>query len=476
MKNIYLIALALVLATPLRAEEARLLRFPATNGKEIAFTYAGDIFTVPIMGGEARRLTSHIGYEAFAHYSPDGRTIAFTAEYDGNREVYVMPSQGGEPKRVTYTSTNARDDMGDRMGPNNIVMGWTPDGQYIIFRNRIGDGFEGMLWKVKPDGSMPEEIPLPQGGWCSFSPDGKKMAYNRVMREFRTWKYYRGGMADEIWIYDGESVKAITDNPAQDIFPMWVGSEIYFASDRDMTMNLFCYNTESGKTSKVTHFDDFDVKFPSTDGKNIVFEKGGYIYLLNPSTKKAEKVSISLSSDNLYARSERLNLGDKVRTASVSPDGSRVAVTVRGEVFDVPAEKGVTRNISRSPGSNDRSADWSPDGKYIAWIGDASDETEIYLYDVAEGSYKQLTTGADTYIRSIQWAPDSKHLLITDRKNRLDEVSLDGKRRNIQTNPHGEFRNVAYSPDSKWLAYTKTGSNHFDVVYLYNIADDKEYR
>lgn len=475
MKNIYLIALALVLATPLRAEEARLLRFPATNGKEIAFTYAGDIFTVPITGGEARRLTSHIGYEAFAHYSPDGRTIAFTAEYDGNREVYVMPSQGGEPKRVTYTSTNARDDMGDRMGPNNIVMGWTPDGQYIIFRNRIGDGFEGMLWKVKPDGSMPEEIPLLQGGWCSFSPDGKAMAYNRVMREFRTWKYYRGGMADEIWIYDGKSVKAITDNPAQDIFPMWVGSEIYFASDRDMTMNLFCYNTESGKTSKVTDFTDFDVKFPSTDGKNIVFEKGGYIHLLNPSTKKAEKVSISLSSDNLYARSERLNLGDKVRAASVSPDGSRVAVTVRGEVFDVPAEKGVTRNISRSPGSNDRSADWSPDGKYIAWIGDASGETEIYLYDVAEGSYKQLTTGADTYIRSIQWAPDSKHLLITDRKNRLDEVSLDGKRRNIQTNPHGEFRNVVYSPDSKWLAYTKTGSNHFDVVYLYNIADDKEY-
>ena len=262
--------------------EARLLRFPATNGTDIAFTYAGDLYTVPVTGGEARRLTSHIGFEVFARYSPDGSTIAFTGEYDGNREVYVIPAKGGEPKRVTFTSTNSRDDLGDRMGPNNIVMGWTPDGKYIVYRNRIGDGFEGNLWKVSPDGSMPEEIPLPQGGFCSYSPDGKKLAYNRVMREFRTWKYYRGGMADEVWIYDGKSVKPITSNDAQDIFPMWVGNEIYFASDRDMTMNLFCYDTSTSRTTKVTDFSDFDIKFPSTDGKTIVFENGGYIYRFDP--------------------------------------------------------------------------------------------------------------------------------------------------------------------------------------------------
>ena len=455
--------------------EARLLRFPATNGRDIAFTYAGDLYTVPVTGGEARRLTSHVGFEIFARYSPDGSTIAFTGEYDGNREVYVIPAGGGEPRRVTYTSTNSRDDIGDRMGPNNIVMGWTPDGKFIVYRNRIGDGFEGNLWKVSPDGSMPEEIPLPQGGFCSWSPDGKKLAYNRVMREFRTWKYYRGGMADEVWIYDGKSVKSITSNDAQDIFPMWIGKEIYFASDRDMTMNLFCYDTATGQTSKVTDFTDFDVKFPSSDGRTIVFEKGGYIFRFDPSTKKATKVNVTLTSDNVYSRTERKNLGGSVRNVSLSPDGTRLAVTVRGEVFDVPATAGVTRNISLSPGSNDRGAEWSPDGKNIAWIGDSTGETELYLYEVASGSVRQLTKGADTYIRALQWSPDSKGILISDRKNRLDVVSLDGARRNLTTNPHGEIRDAVWSPDGKWIAYSKDGANQFSIVYLLNVASLKEY-
>ena len=191
------LAIAAALALSANAQdtgEARLLRFPATNGKEVAFSYAGDLWTVPITGGEAHRLTSHVGYEMFARYSPDGKTIAFTGEYDGNREVYRIPSTGGEPVRLTYTSTNGRDDLGDRMGPNNMVITWSPDGKNIVYRNRIGSGFEGKLWTVSPEGGMSEEIPLPEGGFCSYSPDGKKLAYNRVMREFRTWKYYRGGM------------------------------------------------------------------------------------------------------------------------------------------------------------------------------------------------------------------------------------------------------------------------------------------
>ena len=477
MKKFLLIALTLFAGIRIQAEEARLLRFPATNGKEIAFTYAGDLYTVPAAGGMARRLTSHIGYEAFAHYSPDGRTIAFTAEYDGNREVYVIPAEGGEPRRVTYTSTNARDDMGDRMGPNNIVMGWTPDGKYIVFRNRIGSGFPGKLWKVSPDGAMPEEIPLPEGGWCSYSADGKKLAYNRVMREFRTWKYYRGGMADDVWIYDGKSVRNVTSNDAQDIFPMWIGNEIFFASDRDMRMNLFVYDTKSGATSKVTDFKDFDVKFPSTDGKHIVFENGGYIYKLDPATKKAEQVHVTLASDLQYARTEQKKLDKNARNYSLSPDGRRVAVTARGEVFDVPVAAGVTRNISRSPGSNDRGADWSPDGKHIAWIGDASGETEIYLYDVEKGGEaRQLTSGSDTYIRSLQWMPDSKHILYTDRKNRVVEVDpASGARRTLLENPRSEFRGVAISPDGKWLSYSKPADNQLNILYLYNMANGKEY-
>ena len=383
-----LISLALVAGmatTAQAAPEARLLRFPATNGTDVVFSYAGDLWTAPLAGGEARRLTSHAGYEAFAHYSPDGKTIAFTAEYDGNREVYTMPAGGGEPVRLTYTATNERDDMGDRMGPNNMVMAWSPDGKEILFRNRIGDGFQGQLWKVSPGGGMPARLPLPEGGFCCFSPDGKRLAYTRVMREFRTWKYYRGGMADDVWIWDPKkgSVENITSNVAQDIFPMWVGDEIYFASDRDMIMNLFVYDTKTKTTRKVTDFKEYDVKFPSTNGKVIVFENAGWIYKLDPATKQVSKVDITLASDAVQARTVRKDVQDKRTGASLSPDGSRLVVTARGEVFDVPAGKGVTRNLSRTPGSNDRSAVWSPDGKWIAWIGDGTGETEVYLYDVS---------------------------------------------------------------------------------------------
>ena len=381
--------------------------------------------------------------------------------------------------RLTWTSTNSRDDLGDRMGPNNIVMNWTPDGKSIVFRNRISDGFAAKLYKVSPKGGMPEEIPLPEGGFCSWSPDGKKLAYNRVMREFRTWKYYRGGMADDVWIWDTKAKKVtnITSNDAQDIFPMWIGDKIYFASDRDMIMNLFCYETKTGKTTKVTDFKEYDVKFPSTDGKTIVFENGGWIWRFNPADGSCAKVPVTLAGDNTQARPEMRAVGKRITSSALSPDGTRVVATARGEVFDIPVGKGVTRNISRSPGSNDRSADWSPDGKYIAWIGDSTGETEIYLYDVAAGGEpRQLTSGADTYIRGLQWAPDSKTIIYGDRKNRLVEVSVpSGSKRTLMQNPESEFRGVSFSPDSKWLTYTRPAKNEMNVVYVYNIESGKEY-
>ncbi len=473
------IVLAMIGAAAQNPEEGRLLRFPATNSREVAFSYAGDLWTVPIQGGEARKLTSHIGYEMFARFSPDGTKIAFTGEYDGNREVYLIPSKGGEPVRLTYTSTNGRDELGDRMGPNNIVMGWTPDGKQVVYRNRIGDGFPGKLWTVSPSGGMPEQIPLPEGGFCCWSPDGKKLAYNRVMREFRTWKYYRGGMADDIWIYDpkAKKVENITSNDAQDIFPMWVGDEIFFASDRDMFMNIFVYNTKTRTTEKVTDFKEYDVKFPSTDGKTIVFENGGWLYKLDPKTRKCEKITVTIASDAVYGRTENRNVADRRTGVSLSPDGNRAVVTARGEVFDVPVGKGVTRNLSRTPGANDRGADWSPDGKSIAWIGDGTGETEIYLYDVATGGEpKQITTGTDTYIRWIQWSPDSRHILYGDRKNRLVEVDPAAKTsRVVMQNPEAEFYRVSYSPDGKWLTYTKPAPNEMSIVYLYNLASGKEY-
>ena len=462
-----------------QAEEARLLRFPATNGSDIVFSYAGDLYKVSVRGGEAKRLTSHVGYEMFPHFSPDGKTIAFTGQYDGNTEVYTIPADGGEPLRVTYTATNQRDDVGDRMGPNNIVTAWTADGAKIVYRNRIGSGFGGKLYTVAKEGGLSEVIPLPEGGFCSFSPDGKRLAYNRVMREFRTWKYYRGGMADDVWIYDAgkKTVENITNNRAQDIFPMWVGDEIYFLSDRDRTMNLFVYDTKTKTTSKVTDFTEYDIKFPSTNGQLIVFENAGYIYRFDPATKKAEKVNITLTSDHLYARSEIKDGGRYMRGASLSPDGKRVVVTARGEIFNLPVEKGVTKNIVRTPGAHERSATWSPDGKHIAYISDATGETELYMQPAEGGEAVQLTKNNDTYIRNFEWSPDSKSIVYTDRKNRINLLNVATKQvTEVLHDPKKEPYEVTFSPDSKWLAYTRMADNEYDIIYLYRIDDKKEFQ
>ncbi|MDR1645180.1 MAG: PDZ domain-containing protein [Tannerellaceae bacterium] len=460
------------------AEEARLLRFPATNGSEIVFSFAGDLYKAPLTGGEASRLTSHIGYEMFPRFSPDGKNIAFTGQYDGNTEVYTIPLTGGEPLRLTYTATNSRDDLGDRMGPSNIVMTWTPDGNSIVYRNRIGSGFEGRLYTVNKAGGLSQAIPLPEGGFCSYSPDGKRMAYNRVMREFRTWKYYKGGMADDIWVYDPakKSVDNITQNEAQEIMPMWIGDNIFFLSDRDRTMNIFVYNTLTKQTEKVTQFTEYDVKFPSTHGNSIVFENGGYLYKMDATTRTPQKINITLSSDHIYARSEIKDGSQYLSDASLSPDGERLAVTARGEVFNLPAGKGVTKNITRTPGAHERNAQWSPDGKYIAYISDATGETELYLQEATGGEAQQLTRNNDTYIRSLKWSPDASTLVYTDRKNRINLLNVSTQEaRTVLQDPVGEIRNVSFSPDSKWLAYSRIGENDFPVVYVYHIATKKEY-
>ena len=479
-KQLWSLACAMFVAAQQgQAEEARLLRFPATNGSDIVFSYAGDLYKVSVRGGEAKRLTSHVGYEMFPRFSPDGKTIAFTGQYDGNTEVYTIPADGGEPLRVTYTATNQRDDVGDRMGPNNIVTAWTADGAKIVYRNRIGSGFGGKLYTVAKEGGLSEVIPLPEGGFCSFSPDGKRLAYNRVMREFRTWKYYQGGMADDVWIYDAgkKTVENITNNRAQDIFPMWVGDEIYFLSDRDRTMNLFVYDTKTKTTSKVTDFTEYDIKFPSTNGQLIVFENAGYIYRFDPAAKKAEKVSITLTSDHLYARSEIKDGGRYMRGASLSPDGKRVVVTARGEIFNLPVEKGVTKNIVRTPGAHERSATWSPDGKHIAYISDATGETELYMQPAEGGEAVQLTKNNDTYIRNFEWSPDSKSIVYTDRKNRINLLNVATKQvTEVLRDPKKEPYEVTFSPDSKWLAYTRMADNEYDIIYLYRIDDKKEFQ
>jgi tricorn protease len=455
------------------------MRFPTIYNNRIVFSYAGDLYTVDKNGGTAGRLTAHVGYEMFARFSPDGKNIAFTGQYDGNTEVYVIPSTGGEPKRVTYTATLNRDDLSDRMGPNNIVMAWR-DNNSIVYRSRkqTFNDFKGQLFIANTTGGLSEELPLPTGGFCSYNADKSKIAYNRIFREFRTWKYYQGGMADDIWIYDFKSKQTlnITNHKAQDIQPMWIGDRIYFLSDRDRTMNLFCYDVNTKQIRKVTDYTDYDIKFPSLGNNAIVFECGGYLYVMDVPSESIKKIEVVINSDHLYSRSMLIDASKNIEEMSIGADGARLVTIARGDVVTIPAESGITRNLSQTPGAHDRNAVWSPDGKYVAFISDATGEDEIYI-QVPDGQSKplQITSNADVYKYELQWSPDSKKIMWGDKKHRLQFVDIESKKITILDNSDwAEFRDYNWSPDSKWVVYTKEVEYQKDKIYLQNIITSQK--
>ncbi|MFO0876406.1 MAG: PDZ domain-containing protein [Gemmataceae bacterium] len=461
--------------------EARLLRFPTVHGKHLVFCYAGDLYTVDSSGGVARRLTSHDGYEMFPRFSPDGKQVAFTGQYDGNTEIYVIPAEGGEPKRLTYTTTLGRDDISDRMGPNNICMGWTPDGRYIVFRSRMDsfNDFLGKLYRVPATGGIAEELPLPRGGFCSFSPDGKKLAYNRVFREFRTWKRYRGGMADDIWVHDFDTRQTvkITDDPAQDIIPMWYRDRVYFTSERTGRLNLFVVPATGGKARQLTNYTDYDIKFPSLGDTAIVFERAGYIHKFDLESEKVTQVPIRILEDRVLARKKLHNVAGEVTNFEISPDGAKALFGARGDVFTVPAKPGATRNLTQTPGVHERNSKWSPDGKWIAYISDATGEDEVWVRKPDGTEPRQLTTGADTYKYEVVWSPDSKKILWGDKKNRVSVVEVESKKVVIAAQSKmWEIRDAVWSPDSKWIAFSQEEPDEMQQVYLHSVETGKTTR
>ncbi|MFZ4610033.1 MAG: S41 family peptidase [Gemmataceae bacterium] len=460
------------------AEEARLLRFPAIHGDQVVFTYAGDLYTVNSKGGVARRLTSHSGFEMFPKFSPDGKSIAFTGQYDGNTEIYKIPSSGGEPKRLTWTSTLSRDEVSDRMGPNNITLGWTPDGKDVLFRSRMTtfNDFLGQLYTVNANGGLHEELPLPRGGFASYSPDGSKIVYNRIFREFRTWKRYRGGMCDDIWTYDFKTKKTeqLVDTLDQEIEPMWFKDRIYFLSDRDPSkrMNLYVLNLATKAVKQVTNFADFDVKFPSLGDKAIAFEQAGFIWKLDLGTDKYEKIPIELNEDFATSRTALLSVADKVASGTPSPDGKRVCLSARGELFTIPSGPGITRNFTNTPGAHDRDPHWSPDGKNIAFISDISGEDEIMLVaSDAKSAPTALTSKGDVYKYSLYWSPDSKKILWTDRKFRVRYIDVATKQIiEVVQSKHWEINDAVWSPDSKWVSWSETSDTGMDKIRIYNLV------
>ena len=459
----------------------RLLRFPTTNDRDIVFCYAGELYSVGKEGGTARRLTSAPGYTSFPRFSPDGKQVAFTSEYDGNREVYVMPADGGTPKRLTISATLGRDDVSDRMGPNNIVMAWENTKPLVVFRSRMKsfNDFIGALFTVGLDAELAQQLPVPRGGFTSFSPDDSKMAFNRVFREFRTWKHYRGGMADDIWIHDFKSgaTENLTNNPAQDICPMWGrDNKIYFISDRDGRMNLFFTDLGTKETRQLTTFKDFDIKFPSIGKDSIVFEQAGYIWRYDLKTGEARSVPIEIKEDFASGRPTLVDAAKHIESVNLAPDGERTIVVARGDLFSVPAKNGTPRDLTKTSNAHERDAVWSPDGKWIAYNSDLTGENELYIRaQDGKGDAVQITSGADTYYYKPIWSPDSKKLLWSDRLQRLRYVDVATKTvTQVDQDKWGEIEVFNWSPDSQWIAWGRPEENGLPRVYLYSVANKQQ--
>jgi tricorn protease len=478
-----LLAFAVVSLAPAQnlPNTTRLLRFPSTNGRQIVFCYAGELYAVAKEGGIARRITSGPGYTSFPHFSPDGTQLAFTSQYDGNTEVYVMPAEGGAPKRLTTSATLGRDDISDRMGPNNLVMAWENTKPLVVFRSRMKsfNDFIGQLFTVGLDAELPQQLPVPRGGFVSFSPDDSKMAFNRVFREFRTWKHYRGGMADDIWIYDFKNgtTENLTNNPAQDICPMWgPDNRIYFTSDRDGRMNLFVTDLTTKETKQLTTFKDFDIKFPSIGKDSIVFEEAGYIWRYDLASGQAAPIPIEVKEDFASGRAAFVDASKHTETVNLAPDGERAIVVARGDLFSVPMKAGTARNLSKSSNAHERDAIWSSDGKWIAYNSDVTGENELYVRSQdGKGQPQQVTSGADTYYYKPVWSPDSKKLLWADRLQRLRYLDVASKAvTQVDQDKWGEIQSYNWSPDSQWIAWSRLEENDLTRVYIFSVADKKQ--
>jgi tricorn protease len=457
--------------------DARMLRFPDVSDTHIAFVYAGDIWIVPKTGGVAQRLSTPAGEESFPRFSPDGSQIAFTGNYDGNSDIYVVPTTGGLVERITHHP------MPDRM------LEWYPDGESILYASGMSsekDRFN-KLYKVPAGGGMPELLPVPYGEFGSISPDESMLAYMPISRDFRTWKRYRGGMAPDIWLFNLQdySARNITDNVANDAHPMWHGSTMYFLSDRDdnMRSNIWAYELDSGSTRQVTHFEEFDVRFPAIGSDDIVFEAGGRLYLLDLSTESTSEVSVDVLTDRSTLKPRAESVADMIAGGAISPTGKRAVFEARGDIFTVPAEHGPVRNLTRSSGTADRSPTWSPDGRWIAYFSDASGEYELTVRAAdGSGNARTLTAMGKGFRYTPQWSPDSEKLAFIDQAMKIwiYDMTADTLTQVDQGlwMFHGALAGfeVSWSPDSRWMAYSRGLDNRHPAVFLFDTASGQGHQ
>ncbi|MBK8726009.1 MAG: PD40 domain-containing protein [Holophagaceae bacterium] len=475
-----LLCLLAVAAAPLAAQ-TRLLRFPALHGDKVVFTYGGDLWSASTAGGLATRLTAHPGLELFARFSPDGKWIAFTGQYDGDEQVYVMPSSGGVPRQLTFYP--AAGPLTPRGGYDHQVMGWTPDGQRILFRSMReanGVSVKGRLYTVGLEGGLPTPLPMPEAGAGAFSPDGKAVAYSPLFRDFRHWKRYQGGWAQDLYVYDlaTNGQKRLAHSLRTERDPMWVGGKVCFASDRGGTLNLYQVDPATDAVRPLTASQTWDTRWPSTDGQRIVYELNGELRLLDPASGQDQGIAITVPTDGGASRPARVSAERQIEGWSLSPKGERVVMVARGDVFTLPIEKGPVRNLTNSSGAHDKFARWSPDGRRIAFISDLGGEDQLYVVDAqGKGKAQALTTDMKVFLNAPEWAPDGARLALTDKDGKVYVVAVaDRKVAQIADDAFGQTRDAAWSPDGQFLAFTLANGNGTRSLHIWSAADAQVHR
>jgi tricorn protease len=477
MRKMFLALLLLLAAASMdvslssaQSQPTLLVRQPTMNATHIVFAYAGDLWTVSREGGEASRLTTDVGREFNPLFSPDGKTIAFTGEYDGNIDVFTVPAGGGVPKRLTYHPGQ------------DALTGWTPDGKQLLFVSQrdSNSGRYARLFTMPLDGVNPTDVPLPMAFEGSYSPDATHLAYVPLPRGFNAWKHYRGGMATPIWIANlgDSSVEKLPRTDSNDFNPMWVGDKVYFLSDRNGPVTLFAYDTKSKRVTQLIQNEGADIKSASAGPGGIVYEQFGSLNVYDLKSGKTHRINVTINADLLALRPTFEKVGTRITNAAISPTGARAVFEARGEIISVPAEKGDARNLTNTTGVAERDPSWSPDGKWISYFSDESGEYCLHLRDQkGMGEVKKIKLEPSFYYSPI-WSPDSKKIAFSDKRLNIWYVEVEkGTPVKVDTLTRGQGgTGVSWSPDSRWLAYAKPLKSWYNAVFVYSLEDAKAHQ
>ncbi len=442
-------------------------RYPTINGDTIIFTSDGDLWKTTAAGGLAMRLTSHPGGEVLAHLSPDGKQVAFTADYEGNSDLYVMSVDGGEPTRLTFHPSREE------------CVGWSTDGKSVLFRaRRSGQGSQSTMFKIPATGGEPEIVPIGKAETAAFSPDGKMVAFNQFLWN-GTWKRYRGGTAAKIWVGDLTTNKfwQLDKEEAVEQYPTWAEGRIFFVAERTFPANIWSAKPDGSDAKQVTHSTDYDVRIADGDGKHIVYVEGADLFVLDPKTGESKKLEITLPSDRIRERGYVANAGTTLENFDLSNDGKHVIVSSRGELWKAPAKPGgrIVQITDDDSGIRQRAGSIAPDGKHVVCITDETGEQELAIYDAAgKEKHRVLTTGGKGWLFAPIWSHDSKSIAYADLTGTLYVVNAEsGESKSIDQDKNWELTEYTFSPDDKWIAYTRMADNRTQMIWLCELATGK---